>query len=424
MKSKLFISIALLIAVSLLLIPSARGQNGTYYLGDAIIYKNQVVIGSTNLGDGLELFKLENNKLVRAGGIKPVKALYSTADNFYDLAFSQEDERLYVYLVDGRYLSKYDISNLAAPALVSKIKDNGWDYFMGVDLVDNKIITYGVKGTKVWNLAGQIIDSYEVINQYAYNINYQSNNFIFDAQADRLKFFDKNTRQFFKETPFALGEIHNRKTFADQIGQAVYLVDDSSLKKFDYSGELKNVFKHISNRGYDVDGFSDQDHLYFSDGVGIVKFSKADLKPLSWAYTADLGETNGWAMGLKVLRDDSGEKIVVFNNSSILLLDENLKMISHVAAGAIEVQTPGDLFLSLDQNRAVPLTLVSLSGGGYASGEDLLITFAGQNFSAKADCSGRFIKALTVPEAEPGRVEIKVVGRSSDLHYSISFNIE
>ncbi|MDO8668370.1 MAG: hypothetical protein Q7K35_04765 [bacterium] len=331
MKIKSLISAWLLIIMSLVFIPDGKAETGTYYLGDAIIYNGQVIIGSTNLGGGLELFKLENNKLVRAANIKLSKTLYPPADNFYDLAFSEEQKKLYVYLVDGRYLYKYDISDLSSPALTFQIKDNSWDYFMGVDKQADKILTFGLKGTKVWNSIGQIIDSYNVTNKFTYNINCQSEDFIFDAATDRLKIFDKKTRQFIKEVPFVLSEIHNRKIFADQANQAIYLVDDGFLKKFDYQGNLKNSFKHISNRGYDVAGFTDQNHLYFTDGLGIVKFNKSDLKPISWAYTTDLGGKNGWAMGLEVLRDSVGEKIVIFNNSAILVLDQNLKIISHIS---------------------------------------------------------------------------------------------
>ena len=295
---------------------------------------------------------------------------------------------------------------------------------MDVERKGDNILTFGVKGVKVWNLAGQIIDSYNVVNKFAYNINYQAGDSIINTEPANVKIFDKNIRQVTKEIPFLSSEDHNRKTFVDQVSGAIYLVDDGSLKQYDHNGNLNNSFKHISNRGYDVDGFTDQDHLYFTDGIGVVKFFKADLKPISWAYTTDLGEKNGWAMGLKVLRDSNGEKIVIFNNSSILALDQNLKMISHITTDAEEVQALEDLFLRLDKNQARPGSSVFLNGGGYAAGEELAITFSGQNILAKADSRGRFTETLTVPEVSPIRTDIKVVGQNSGLSYSIVFSIE
>src|SRR3989338_4126863 len=424
MKMKLLISAILLISISMLFMPGAKGQSRTYYLGDAIIYNGQVIIGSTNLGNGLEIFKLEADKLVRAAKINLFKAQYADADKFYDLAFSQEQEKLYVYLVDGRYLYKYDISDLSSPSLVSQIRDNAWDYFMGVDKQGDKILTFGLKGIKVWNLDGQIIDSYNLINQFAYNINFQPGDFILDMAADRLKFYDKNSRQFIREVPFSSGEVHNRKVMADRASGEIYLVDDEALKKYDYSGQLKNVFKHISNRGYDVDGLAGQDHLYFTDGKCVVKFAKSNLRPIKWAYTTDLGESNGWAMGLKVLKDGIGEKVVIFNNSTILLLDQDLKMISYAAADAADVQPSENLFLRLDKNRAAPNSAVLLNGGGYAAGEELAIIFASQSYLVKTDSDGRFTTIINVPSVLSVKTDIKVMGKSSGLSYSIGFEIE
>ncbi len=424
MKIKSFIFTVLLIIIPLLSISKANSKTAIYYLGDAIIYNGRVVIGSTNMGGGLELLKLEGNKIIKTSQIGWVGSLFSNSNQFYGFTFSEEQGKLYAYLVDGRYLYKYDISNLSAPNLIFKIRDNAWDYFMGVDKQDQVIITIGIKGIKVWNLAGQIINSYNLTDKYAYNVNYQSGNYIITAATDRLKFFDKSSRQFTKEIPFVLGEIHNRKTFVDQANQAVYLVDDESLKKFDYNGEQKNIFKHISNRGYDVAGFADQNHLYFTDGLGIVKFSKDNLKPMKWAYTTDLGVKNGWAMGLKVLRDSSGEKIVIFNNSSILVLNQDLKMISHIAADTIDSQPQENLFLRLSSNQAATGSAVTLSGGGYAAGEDLTITLAGQNYSVKTAANGRFTLNIAVPAVKPMKTDIKVVGALSGLSYSIGFEIQ
>ena len=90
MKIKLYIFGALLIAISLLFMPGANSQTATYYLGDAIVYNNQVVIGSTNLTGSLELFKLEANKIIKTSKINWVRSLFSSSNKFYDFTFSIE----------------------------------------------------------------------------------------------------------------------------------------------------------------------------------------------------------------------------------------------------------------------------------------------------------------------------------------------
>lgn len=413
-----------LVIFSFLLIPNVKGQKSSYFLGDAVVYKGQIIIGSLNMGNGLELIKQENNKLSRAGSIQHFKAAFSLADDFYSFTFSNEGDKLYAYLVDGRYLAKYDVSNPASPALVSEIRDNSWDYFMGVQKRGDNIITFGVQGVKVWNLAGQIIDTYNLTNRFTYNINYQPKDFIFSLEDDRLKIYSQNSRKLVREAVLNVSEDkHNRKAYVDRDRQAVYAADDSYLKKYDFEGNVTASFKHISNRGYDVDGFSDKNYLYFTDGVGIVKFSKENLKPLAWAFTQNLGKSNGWAMGLKALSDSQGDKLVIFNNSAILVLDDKLKLVSFLEAGDGERIIKENLFLTVDKNKAPANTMFTLSGGGYAPGEELAISMAGQIYYAKTDSNGRFVKVLTVPPVLPGKIDINVLGKSSNLSYSLSFEI-
>ena len=48
------------------------------------------------------------------------------------------------------------------------------------------------------------------------------------------------------------------------------------------------------------------------------------MKLERYAWTSNLGGTQSWAMGLKVVYDQ-GDKVIVFNNYNITVLDSNLK---------------------------------------------------------------------------------------------------
>ena len=78
---------------------------------------------------------------------------------------------------------------------------------------------------------------------------------------------------------------------------------------------------------------SGNEYLYFSNGLGVVKLNKADMRILDSQVTGGIAGDQGWAMGLKVAANSTGDKVVVFNNSSILVLDDNLNKIAYSRAG-------------------------------------------------------------------------------------------
>jgi len=187
---------------------------------------------------------------------------------------------------------------------------------------------------------------------------------------------------------------------------------------------LEKEFKHISDKGYDVDGLINSQYLYFSDGIGIVKVQKSDLKPVDWVYTTSIGAKNGWSMGLRVVEDSGGEKVIVFNDTSILIFDEKLELISYHESIEEEDRAIEPLYLKLDKNSGAPNSQISLQGGGFSPNEELIISFIKEKITQQADNQGRFIKIINVPSVLPIRTDIKVVGKYSGLNYSIAFDIK
>ncbi|MCX6797921.1 MAG: hypothetical protein NTX66_01725 [Candidatus Falkowbacteria bacterium] len=162
----------------------------------------------------------------------------------------------------------------------------------------------------------------------------------------------------------------------------------------------------------------------------MVKLKKDDMKVAKYAYTTNLGKAEGWAMGLKVLNSNSGDRLVVFNNSSILVLDQNLKKIAFFGAEEEATSsTQETLFLALDHNIGATGAIVTLYGGGFFPQEPIIVDFAGSKNLISADWKGRFTQTLTVPKAPIGNpsgtwVDIKTDGQNSGLTYSINFKIQ
>lgn len=413
----------LLLVALLVLISPVKSKNKAYYSGDATVFNGKTIVGSTNMGS-LELFTLEDGQLVRQAKIKSFDSTYSGLDDFYDLAFSAEGAGLYAYLVDGRYLYKYNISNPRNPVLVTKLKDNSWDWFLGVDKVGGKILTKGTKGVKVWNDQLQVIDSFQLTNKNQYSINFDnSSNYIFNIDKDNLKIFDTKLRQTINEQTIGMKEDHGRKIFYDINDGKIYLADDKKVMQLNYGGFALDNYPHNAKFGYDVAGINGQPYIYSTIGTGVVKISKADMQPINSANTTNLGGKMGWAMGLNVVKDNSGEKIIIFNNSNILVLDGNLKKIS--SYGSSESETKSNETLSLKANTyiAAANSQIILNGTGFGLNEDLSISLAGSKFSGKTDDNGRFTQILIVPNVLPVRTDIKVDGLNSKITYSTSFQI-
>ena len=132
----------------------------------------------------------------------------------------------------------------------------------------------------------------------------------------------------------------------------------------------------------------------------------------------------GWAMGLKAVYN-GGDKLVAFNNTSIVIYDANLKKIAlREASERSDEFITENLYLKLDKPRAAANSKIELSGGGYFVNESLKISFGNSTINSTTDASGRFKIKLDVPELKKGGHDIKVEGLNSKLHYSISFQVE
>lgn len=426
MKRVLILSMIIAVCASFLLVSPTKSKIKPYYSGDTINYNGRVFIGTTDT-KAFELFTVENGKIYKKATIASTDR---ESDEFYDCMFVAEGGKLYVYLVNGRYLYKYDVSNPLAPTVVEKIKDNSWDWFLRLKMVDGKLATIGSKSIKIWNKDHVVINSYSLENnpelknvKNPENITFSNRgNFIISGQKDKLNVFNAASRKSVAEFKIVINEETNRNIVNDSANSLIYLVDDESLKAFNFNGEIKKEFTHVSHVGYDVTQSRNSDYIYFSDGVGVVKVRKSDFQPVDWEWTAS--NYGGWAIGIKAVKSGNKENLVVFNSSNILVLDENLNKIDSYEANELDLRPIEDLYLGIDKNKGAANTEVSLRGGGFGLEEELEIEFAKTIFEAKTDQFGRFRKIIAVPSVLPTKTDIKVTGEFSGRTYSIAFEIE
>lgn len=427
MKRKIIASTILLLLLLVVFVPKGKSEIQPYYSGEATSYKQQVIIGTTDSGS-LELFKLENQKLEKFASLKAVNERFNTKEDFFDLEFKQIKGHLYVFAISKYSIYQYNISDLTSPKLTKKFKNNLWEWYNKIETFDGKIATISVEGVKIWNNDLITIDHYSQITnkKNADNIYLQdSKYFMFNIKGDKLTVFDKALRENINEIELNYKyEENTHVPYFNNQKNTIYVADDYHVKKYNLDGKLLAHFKHLNQPAYEVDSVNGKD-IYFTNGIGIVKLDE-NLKVKTSKFTTNLGIPNSWAMGLQVVETHGEDKVVIFNNSNILVLDENLNTLDHYfSTMEKEKQPKEDLSLSLDRNQATPNAEVMLTGKGFLPNEELKIEFAKTKFSAQADANGRFETILTVPETRKAkRVAITVIGQDSNLNYSISFDIQ
>lgn len=421
-KSIFFLTLSALIIVAIFsFIKTGESKYRPYYSGDAISYNNQVYVGSTNSGY-LEVFVLEDKALKSIAKIKSYDARLNKYNEFFDLKFSTENNRLYVYSINAYSLFKYEVKSNSLE-LVKENKNTYWEWYNRVDKFDSNIVTISAQGIKIWNSDMEVINSYDLSNELTpYNLRANNDRYITNINDDNLEVYDRDSRSVVKEIPLNFWQKpNNHKTYQDS-DLNIYAVDDYYAKKFSPEGKLLGSFRHLDHEGFDITSNGNA-YVYFSNGMGVVKLLASDMSLKDFAFTYNMAGAGGWAMGLNVVNTNSNDKLVIFNGSNILVLDHNFKKLASISATEEEDPYPMEtLFLNTSINSGTKASLITLNGGGFVMDENLTVNFAGVETITKADKRGRFAQELLIPDKK-GMVDIKVTGQSSKLTYSISFNI-
>lgn len=429
---KKFISLTLLAAVLFFAaVPMGQTKNKSYYSGDAISYNGQLVVASANTG-GMEIFVLNGNSLDRISRTRPFNSRFNNYGSYSEVTLSKENGGLYAYAVTDFRIDKYNISGLnATPVLETNLSNTYWEWYGGMEAFGNNYFTIGNKGVKLLNKDLQVIDSYDFRNtQNQYNIRVsEDGRYLIDITGNSVRIYDRTSRKIISEIALNYKkDTENRRATMDSDGN-IFVTDDFYAKKFSLDGTLKESFRHLDQPAYDT--VLSGSNLYFSNGVGVVKLAKSNLRLQDFKYTSSYGG-NGWAMGLKAVSTANGDRVVVFNNSGILVLNQNLEKVAYFVSDTDENETTTpteNMWLKTDISKGQANATVKLTGGGFTPGEKLFIYFDGLgNQEAKTDNQGRFASDLKVPPISSGiqskNVDIKVDGQSSKMTYSISFKIE
>ncbi len=425
MKKIVVLSVISVLAI-LTIISVGRTSYKSYYSGDAVNYEGNLVVASTDTGS-LEIFKLNGSVLEKASKFKAPNSPLDKTEDFSAVKLNIESGHLFAYATSAYTLYKYDISDLSRPVLFDKQKNTYWEWYNRVDIFGGKIVTISDKSIKVWNSNFNmldVVDSYKIDNDLASAVNFDASGkyIITINKDDKVRIFDVASRSYISEFPLNYRDDTGlRKTYFDSVTKELYVFDDYYLKRFNIYGTLLASYPNSSNQGYSVEPAGNPNFIYVANGNSIMKLDRANFKGLK--ISAESLSAGAWAMDLKYVNTQSGDKLVVFNGTNIAVLNSSLKKISSVKMTDTEeiLTSRENLSLYFSNNKGTAGANVSLQGTGFQNNEDLTINFGGTVTKSKADRNGRFTQTLIVPTANRDVIDVKVDGDTSKLTYSTNF---
>ncbi|MDP3837073.1 MAG: hypothetical protein Q8Q67_03150 [bacterium] len=424
--------IIMIAGVFLLLLLAWSAQDGRtkeqpVYSGDAVYYKNRVVIAAAASGQ-LDFYTLADERVDHLFSVS-LASNPSKTEVFNDVKLDISGDKLMAYAVAGYTVYQYDISNLYSAELKKSVKNTYWEWYDRIDRFGGSMGTVSKRGITILNSNLDVIDRHDFESDFAYSVRSGgSTRFISSMNESSISIYDRETRALLTTTPlnFTNYKKNGRKPHYDRVTNDTFVIDDYYVKKIDINGVLTASYRHGFDSSYDVESTVDNQYIYASNGLKVMKLKKSDLSLAGETLTTTMGAAQGWAMGLKLVNTAFGDRLVVFNGTSILVLDSNLKLLAH--AGHVSKEdnkiTPREnLYLVLDHHSAITGASVNLQGGGFWPNEDLQVKLVNSSVSVKADRFGRFNTNVPVPVTPAGRYDIKVDGQASNLTYSISFAI-
>ncbi|MEI6835808.1 MAG: hypothetical protein WCK59_03160 [Candidatus Falkowbacteria bacterium] len=409
-----------------------RTNYKSYYSGDAVSYNNDLIIASTNSGS-LEVFKLNGSSLFRVLKFKAPNSPLDHTEDFSAVKLNVEGNRLFAYATSGYTLYKYDLSNLSHPVLFAKQKNTYYEWYNRVDKFGPYMATVSDKSVKLWKVDTNtldVVDSFNISSDISTAVRFDaSGRYIISVNQDnQVRIFDTRTRSILSSFPVNYRDSKSlRKTYFDPITKELYVFDDYYLKNFDLNGDLLISYPNSSTNGYAVEPTGDNNYIYAVNGDSVMKLAKDNLRS-GLKISASSLTKNGYALDIKYVNTDNGERLVVWNGGGVAVLNSSLKKIASIQASEIpdQPEVKESLALAFDHYLATPGASVILSGAGYLPGEPLKINFGGSITNIVADANGRFKQTLfvpSIPDTKTKAVDARVDGLNSGLTYSISFSI-
>lgn len=388
------------------------GEKNTFYQSGDFFYNNGKQMLAVPNGREIEFIEVtRGDKLTKVNEVKGFKGPSR-------VVVKNLQGTNYAFVLEEDMIVEYDLTDLNQIKIVKKAGPfwNRYDYYFDIaPYTNNRLITAGERGISVWdantlNFLEKIYDKktydLEGYNDSIYAVS-EEGAVIFTAQ--RKKIVDSYIK---------VGE-HQHDPFVDESGNG-YFPGDDVLKKRDLR-EYKN-FPNRSGAGNAVDGFLPSKFIYFANGWEIEKLDK-NLNKVVARYNTSTA-SGKWASGIKTLNLAQGKRIVVFNGASILLFDENLKLLNEYYYMPSYSQIREEKTMRVNPKRGPVGTPVMISGSGFWPGEIIEFTFGNDSSKLRADNIGHILKTVKIPDVLPGNLIIHMAGKESGYEHAFNFKVE
>ncbi len=376
----------------------------------------------------LEISK--DNKLVQAGEVRGMEAIN-------DLGVMTIANKPYLIVLTGRNLIKYDISNPYLPTIVLKrdllVKRSGnYDigYMDSMSVAGNYIFTAGEKGVRRFMSDNLFVDKILYFEK-AFGLEAGSKYLAVTTQEKGL-IFDVEGGNLIKSVGLENADNTVRKPTIGTDGN-IYFPSDNSIVKINThdssSEEYTNPVKPGVTYSYAAD-FASESEVFYVNGYGVTKLDKfLNKEKFLYAANPNVFGSNSWTTYLDATTTACGLRIALFNQSSVILADENLRVLDQYRYAPLYIDSilkPTELSLSIGRNVGVAGDKISVSVYGFWPNEIVSIGFydAVDRYPVKADNLGSASVVITVPDGSKGNKAISAIGDRSGLSYQTTFEVK
>lgn len=407
---------------------SSAEVNKEYRRGEMFIANNKQYLAVSN-GIFVEILEISSeNKLTK------ISEIYGL-EEVNDLYLNETEGKVYLTVLTGRFLIKYNVSDPLAPKVEAKRDLYEWrgkgKYKIGYmkSLVGNGeyIFTAGSRGVRAFDETGLAVADNKIYTfEPSYGIAVKNN--ILAVIVKDKGFYDKGLI-FDVKSGVLKGEYSltnssdiTRQPVIDSVGN-VYFPSDNSLIKINSAGQTIASYYNPVEVGltfsYGVKEFNNK--LFYVNGFGLTELNNNLVKnKFFFSAPSNIYGPNSWATGVAVGRDG---RIAIFNKSSILLLDNKLNLLDKYTYKSMsDKPEETDLKIILAKYWANAGDSLSIKIFGFWPNEKVVVGLGNVEQTIKVNNYGAGEIKISVP-GKNGATLVSANGQDSKLNYQTSFII-
>jgi len=432
LKKKTFFAalFAFFVAVTIIYTPTAQTKiTKEYQQGQFVEIGGQNFLIASNK-QFIEIIEISKND-----ELKQISEVHGI-ENVNDLGVMEIANKSYLFVLTGRYIIKYDISNPYMPVVDLKRDLYDWrtgkyaiGYMLSMSFSDSYIFTAGEKGVRRFNPDNLFVDKiYYFDNARSVASN---NNVLAVLTPDKGLVYNIEGGNLIKEVMLEnKDDMYMREPLVD-VNANVYFPSDNALFRVDGISKELSVYNNPVepgvNHSYAVN-LLNSDEIFYANGFGLTKLN-SNLKKASFFHGSNYNNgKNSWTMGVDTSYIAGEKRVVVFNNSSIILLNSDMSVLDryrYTPATISDITTPTELGLVTQKNLAFEGDVMQISLYGFWPNESVSVGFyeARERVAVKTDNRGFGRIDILVSDLEPGWQIISAIGNESKLSFQKTFEM-